>query len=47
MAALSQDVLAKLETKAVAAERLIQLLKLQIGQVRAAQVTFPAIDRLS
>ena len=44
MAALSQDALAKLETKAVAAERLIQLLKLQLGQVRAAQVTPPAIQ---
>lgn len=37
MAAVSEEAVRKLETKAVAAEKLINLLKLQIAEVRAAQ----------
>jgi len=37
MVGVNQEALQKLETKAVAAERLIQILKAQIGEVKAAQ----------
>ena len=38
MATVSEEAVRKLETKAIAAEKLINLLKQQIAEVRAAQV---------